>query len=303
MRFSLWNPIRFVETTDTYNTYVDWMNIFPNGDNLLSKQTKFHGSNPPVYTPKFTQDTLKGQFQSETLYSPGDVTIIAIDKNQNVLNIDFSITNVTPSVWYSGGSYESYIYEYDITLLDEITTAIQLKFSDDVGFWISEPLEILYVLKNHIRIEYGNSENDYGMIFDKDGTPYKYTIFLDAKMIPAPKNKKSVYEDVRGLTQIMRSTPKREWEVLIPYIPGYIYEKINFIFSCNIILMNGVSIVSEEGISPEQLAPYYDGFSGKIIVSQNTWDYRENQIIVPEVVLIDSTPEALIDDEDEGVSN
>lgn len=305
MRFSIWNPLRFVTTLENYIPVVDWEDVFPNGDNQLNSATRHRGAYAAKSNLVFKRDSIRGQFQSSTLFADpnSDISFTAISLDGDALNILYNIINITPSSWAAGGSYERYIYEYEIILISSHKSFLQLRIFDGSNYCISEPFKVLDYLKDFVELEYTNSRNDYGMLFlGDDDIQYSYKIYVEAVSFPNPSTKKSVYNN-DGNEITTRANPVRGLNLIITYIPGFLLEKLDFIFNCDSITINSVSVNAEDGFDKSQLDGVYNGFSGKITLTQNKWDYRDNNTIIPQVLLIDSDNEVLGDEDDEVISN
>ena len=307
MRFSAFCNIRFVEVSSSYKELVDWGNTFPNGDNLLNSSSNYQATYPAYYSPVFLRNSVKFQFQSSTPYdlTPGDsdVEITAFDLYDDAYSFGYTITNITPASWASGFGYEQYIYEVDITPTSSYTGEVQFRITDGSEYWISEPIRILESAKGYVKIEYSNSENDFAMLFNDNGTEYSYKLFFDADFITSSGGSKSVYDDDRGSQTILRSTPQRIIEVYSPFLPAYLVEKIDLLMNCDSVKFNDILVSSEEGLNKEELSSYYNGFSGSMTLIVQDWDYRDQQTVKNIQVITDSDNDVMIDDNDNVITN
>lgn len=315
MRFSEWNPFRFVEVANSKKKeFVNWFDVFPNGSNRLHCNDSFKPNKSLEYVYKTLRNAIDFQFQSETLYSDftTELEIKMFDLYGVEVSIDVDFTNITPTGWSSGNGYESYIYNAHVTLTssyNDFNNPVYIYFKDvaDSYPFVSEPFEIHDKLENHIMLKYGHSENDFGMIF-YDTTPtepisYHYKLFVEAELAKNPGGEKSTYTSDRGTLESLRSTPIRSYTVNIPAMPEWLMEKISFICNCDELYVNLVECSTDEGLQYTKLTDYFNGYSGTINLTLVNWDYRDEQTILTSYVLVDSEDEAVIDDNDEVIVN
>lgn len=112
----------------------------------------------------------------------------------------------------------------------------------DGKVWISEPIEVKVTHKNTLLLEYRNSRYHGNVIFEtgiKFGFRVEATIgFLD------PGSENTIYNDQKHNPTLLNSKTFRAWPFQIGGTrgcPDWVYDKINNIWSCNDVTIDGIS--------------------------------------------------------------
>jgi len=266
MKCPIINPLRFYDKTAP-----NWSTVWPNIDNIQQRVQYFDG----IYSGEFYKDFIEGenillQFQHDALdhllaYKWNEITNAFEQVNEYVP------IYITPSGWVG----ENIIY-FDISLNAGL---YYLQFAD--GFR-SDKFVIhsdLNLKKKLIRINYHNSENDYGAIFENNDTiVYSPVTFFTGKLETAPpENEMSTFETDRGELVKLRSTPKRIQLLTISDVHKSYVDNINLIFSCDYLNINGIEYQTSE-------PPVINEFENfdlcdlniKLIMKNNSYFYNNN---------------------------
>lgn len=260
------NPLRLYY----YNLVPDWITRFPNIGNVIRNQNNLPGvESVYVYSDFVINNLLSLQLkilvpgtENLTVYKFNEVTRV-FDVNSTIIPVD-----ITPLGWIS----ES-VNRYDFTpiaeglyYLESSTAGIR---SDK--FYVHSDLDLK---KRLVKVQFQNYENDYGMIF-WDGLTSKYNgtmFFTGVLKFAQPKNKMSVLESDRGNTEKLRSTPIPGASLLLTDLHYTEVDKINLIFSCSTITVNGITFQNTEVQEPEQIEKS-DLVKITIKLSQTNYNY------------------------------
>lgn len=312
MRFSAFSPFKFIEVVDeSRKDFVNWFDIFPNGDNRLHCNDTFGVNKPLPYVYKTLRNAIDFQFQSpNNLNLSTEITVKMFDKYGTEVGVDVDLANITPAGWISGNGYEPYIYTAHVSLTtsyNDFYNPVYLRLEADSEMYVTNLFEVHDFLPNHVQIKYGNSENDFGMIFydttGEEPISYYYKMFVEAEIVRNPAGEKSTYTSDRGTLQTLRSTPVRGYTINIPAMPEWLMESLTFALNCNELEINKVSCSTEAGLEPDRMSEYFNGYTGTINFTVKNWDYRTEQTILTNYVLVDSQDEAIEDDNAEVIIN
>lgn len=137
-----------------------------------------------------------------------------------------------------------YVYENTVswaTIPPDKTYWIKLILPDG-KVWISEPIEVKVIHKNTLLLEYRNSRYHGNIIFEtgiKFGFRVEATIgFLD------PGSENIIYNDQKRNPTLLNSKTFRGWPLSIGGsrgCPDWVYDKLNNIWSCNEVTIDGIS--------------------------------------------------------------
>ena len=240
VKFPLANPIRFYNPDSA-----DYRDVFPNTDNYVHRVKQIEGVHPVQYYKDFLINKLV-VFQVRM----SDVT----EANINLLKPDGTIeelspTDITPTGWTS----ES-VYKYSFTPTAEgiyYLKHLESEYESDY-IYVQEREKFRRRL---VKIEYYNSENDYGMIFNNNGELIFSceTYFTGRLKNGEPKNELSAFTSDRGNLEILRGTPIRTAVLELAEIHFTYVDSVNLIFSCDNIKINGLRYQSQEVPKVEEI--------------------------------------------------
>lgn len=265
--FSSMNTIRF------RNEYItpDYSTIFPNPDNLSLCDIRYSGSVAYDYEEPILINT-DFLFQYQTPNTTADITITLLDEDKSSLGTSyFTKSDVTPAGWTGDEDVHNVALNYDtegVCYIRIEVTGGETYISDKIRFYSS--------LKDYVKIEYSNFENDFGMVLFEDPTQYIFTTYVNAAWITNMKTKvtREIYEDDRGSQVITRSTPQRIFEILIPHVAGHTAERLELIFGCSETSINGYRLVPTGDSELSQETPASNHYNYKIDMAVFDWDYK-----------------------------
>lgn len=113
---------------------------------------------------------------------------------------------------------------------------------------LSEPLEVATTHKNTAVFNYGNDINEYGIVF-RDGKTFNFRCEAVLQDF-APGSNEVVFEDQPANMVRLSSNPFRSFKLIIGNahgVPDWVADKINRIFGCDTVLINGKQFVRPEG--------------------------------------------------------
>lgn len=234
------NPIRWVKSAEE----PDFQNFWPNDHNMRQREDYYPGINAANYVKDFVQNIQIANQIEVTIASAQKIFVYKLNENTIIWEpyAEVDPVDITPSGYIAGT-----VYRYDWTGTEEGTYHFIMPeegIESDV-FMIHSRLKFRRRL---VDIKYWNSYNDYGMIFDDNGTSvYTGRTFFEGQFIPGDlQNTISGYEGDRGKFVTTRSTPVNT-ALLRIFKVHFTYQRvINSIFSCDNIFINGIRWNSEE---------------------------------------------------------
>ena len=235
MRAAILNPIRFYDSSKL----PDFTTNFPNFDNTPRGIDYFYGQN----TVKNLYPIHYGEMYLQFLNEDNVVKEFTVYK-QNYLG-DFDADSTVSTVDISPAGWVGYqIHKLTLDLSDGL-------YYVKCGTYISDTFLITSsqkYLKNLIKIEYSNSINDFGCIFD---TNY-FTAYMVGLIQPGESgNEIEGFTSDRGNPIKLKATPRRNINLLLKAVNNYYLDLIDFIFSCDDININGVDFVNIEAPTRE----------------------------------------------------
>lgn len=259
------NPLRF------YDTAPNWSSIWPTLDNIEQRKQYFEGVYPGLFYKDFVEgENIKLQFKSNSL------DVLSVYKwdaitNAFIINQTLIPAYITPPGWVG----ENIIY-FSFTLTSGV---YYVKFDDG---YTSDKFVVhseLSIKKKLIRINYYNSENDYGAIFENnDVIVFSPVTFFTGRLDSgAPENEISSFRSDRGELVKLRSTPVRIQTLQLCDVHVSYIDNINLIFSCDYLNINGVEYQNSE--------PPITNFSEnldicdieiKLIMKNNSYFYKKS---------------------------
>lgn len=247
------NPVKFVE--------IDYENIpaylTKHFDDFLASEqiSDKEWMHQICYSQKWQKsDTIKIQVESN--YSP--INLSLIDGDGEVVSTVVAQNKGTNK--YEAGKY---IFEAVISLagVDEGFYCLQLTAGSPVQkTFISEPICVMEVHPTTVLLEYKNSRYHADVIFET-GIEFMFRVegTLDAFK---PGGKRVMYEDERLNPTVLSAKPYRVFDLLIGNytgVPDWVIDKLNWIWSCNSVYIDGKSFAMEEGgldIKPQENYPF-----------------------------------------------
>lgn len=201
-------------------------------DFLLSNQLEVYET-PVVYEQKWTtSDVIPLQFQANF----GSIQIQLIDCRQTVYQT-FLATRVRANKFYPG----FYIYEQYISLAGVAPGKYWFKSTlGGTTTMISEPLDIQYDQPGTLLFEYKNSKYHGDVIYE---TGIELAFRCEAKLYDVAFGaERTLYRDQRLNPTVLQSIPFRTWTLVFGKdygLPDWVGEKINWIFSCDNVQVDG----------------------------------------------------------------
>lgn len=239
--YPLLNPVRMVPVSDPQYRQLDndWYR------NLVRSYQK-----PDNYAQKWLPGALvKMQFHAN--YGPVQIDLIRCDGSV--------ITNVVPQAVETGlydtgfVTYEAVFappseagYWYVLLKVGELGEAPEFETLEQL---ISEPQQSLSATaKNILTIDYKNDFNDQDIVF---ATGIIFTFCVEAVIGPlTPKSEKTLWEDQPLDLEVIEARPFRVFRFILgdAYgVPDWVADKMNRIFCCTNVILDGVQYTQVDG--------------------------------------------------------
>jgi len=260
MKSPLINPIRFYNPANE----PDYLTKFPNIDNIYNGKDWVYGVSSFKNYSRIHTDVLYLQFLLSTGNSPNFKLYQLLDGEWVIADTIVAV-DISPASWISDPIYLLTVDQPDgVYYLD----APNLLRSDI--FTITTEARIL---KDCVKIDYANSENDFGCIFDNGVTTYEFTAYFIGQLLTGtPGVEIESYEDDRGEPVKLRSTPQRTAILNLKGIHYTYSDYFTHLFSCDTVTINGVEYENTEAPSFD-LTQSSDLGSLSIKLIQKTNDY------------------------------
>lgn len=233
------NPVRFYSNLNT----IDNSTYFPNDHNIVQRNNYFEGEYAQKFYPvHLINKAIYLQFQNDG----GDLTLVVHKPDGTTSNI--TPVNINPTGW-TGTDVWLYTYTPSVKGIYYFQFALGNMISDKY-YVISETK----FKKRLIKVEYYNSFNDFETVFF-DGTTQVFApvIYLEGILkAGTPRNEKSTFQTDRGELTINRATPIPTATLQL-MTHRTLLAQLNIIFSCDRIVINGVSYQTSEPIEPENV--------------------------------------------------
>lgn len=241
------NPIRFYR----YNLVPDWTTYFPNPGNVMRGVENIPGVKPVnVYSDFLISKLLSLQLRIST-EGTENLTLYKMNETTGVYAVHATVTpvDITPLGWVS-----EKVNRYDYT-----PSAAGIYYYESTTAGIRSDKFIvhseLYLKKRLVQVQFVNTENDFMMVFDDNGTSrYTGLAYFTGKLVEGePSNEISVHKYDRGSILKLRSTPVPVAMLTLCDLHYTDTAKINAIFSCDTLTINGVTYTNSEIGNPEQI--------------------------------------------------
>lgn len=182
-----------------------------------------------------TSDTIYLQFESNF----ASIQLSVIDCDQNVL-LTQAATQVRANKYLPG----YYVYEITLSLAPFSAGIIWLKLSLGLGskFMISEPIELAEIWPNTILFQYSNSKYHGDVIFET-GIVFGFRCEAVIHRLN-PGSERTFYRDQKLNPTTLKVRPFRSFELGIGHltgIPDWYIDKMDWIWSCDNVLLDGKS--------------------------------------------------------------
>lgn len=190
-----------------------------------------------------------------------------------------------------GQTFSVYEGEIDFSLLAEGVYYGKLTYEDENEVeqdFRTSPLDVRTTHEGTSLIEYRNSRNDKGVIFD---TGIVFTLRIETLFDEfQPKAKKEQYEDQKYNALLLNGIPYRTFTVYFgpapaigesTFLPDWIVDKLNVIFTCNEVRIDGTYYTTLDGaeLKPTRPGNSYpnDGYWSLEVQSIPNFDLSEYQ--------------------------
>jgi hypothetical protein len=248
----------------------DYSVNWPNMDNIVPGVKNIEGIYPVNYMSDWViGKTMSLQFRIQT---EGSETLSLYKLNSSgtySIYATISPVNITPYGWESE-KINRYNYEF-------LETGVYYFESASAGyrsikFVVHSELKFR---KKLIQVEYSNSFNDYGMVF-YDNNISRYlglAYFTGQLLLGTPGNSISAIHSDRENVVKLRSTPFRVATLKFSDIHYADIDRINMIFACDTIKVNGIDYQNEE-IGDAQQISALEVSNMSIKLYQTNFDYN-----------------------------
>lgn len=200
-----------------------------------------------------TSDTLKLQFESNF----GSIQLQVIDCEENVY-----MTHIVSQVRINKYLTGFYVYEdtIDWSVLEPGTYWITLTLGAGIKTMISEPQILAETHENTLYFEYFNTKHHGDVVFET-GIVFAYRVEAWLRKFD-PANERTSYRDQRLNPTVLKSIPYRTWELIVGKdygVPDWVAQKINWIFSCDDVTIDGKSyaVLEDSKMEPIDIDPIY----------------------------------------------
>jgi hypothetical protein len=231
MNAPIMNPLRFFDTPP------DYQDTWPNMDNVPQRIMNIDGIWPSLYYKEWLYEKpMLLQFEA----IEDENTFLKVYKYNEVTEIYDLISTLSPEIITPAGWVGNNFVKHSIDLpvgtyylqCNDGYTSDTFVVTDDIQF-----------RKRFVKIEYTNSQNDYGCIFNG----FTFVQYLSGQLIIGqPKKESSVLESDRGNITKLRDTPVRTASLLINDIHYTLADHINMIFGCDQITVNDITYQTTE---------------------------------------------------------
>jgi len=241
----------------------------------------FKGINYPDNCSKW----LSGEELTFQFYSTKAISSISTTANGATTGV--SVSDITPSGWAGLGSY---VYEVTYTPSDD---SLIFEINDGESFFKSDIIQIVTESEQLIKIEYSNSENDYGYVGTSTLTTYQRGEFRSIVL----GNEKTVFDNDRGELTMLRATPTEGYQLNIYDVDYSVANLMNLIWSCDDVELNGEPFQAAEAPEAEPIE-MSNLFNIQVNIQRVDEDYEFFNTTADGIELItDNTDEITTDNE------
>lgn len=244
------------------------------------------------YLPKLPASTYVQIRISQDLYALNNLTLLMKDlvSGQIIKTIAMTRHQLSPTYSYADGT---------VTTDDIAGTQIvyfELAGIDGVLYADSRPYLINpFNLTRMVEIEYTHDENDFNTVFsdldsngDPVGDPHVFNIMVEGGFKPFDVDMRDEAEDYQ------EQDFENKMVFALPYsvekitfggangIPYWLYKRLGYIFSCSILMINGVTYKRANGAKLEKEIVGTTGMVFASIELQPFTDFSENHVNPPQ---------------------
>jgi microcystin-dependent protein len=226
------NPIKLTQIVDFDTRY-----------NSLPFDFQQNAGGLEAYAQKYeTGDTVKLQMLSDFIPT---LNVKDLATSRTVSSISYT----TPSNSIVGQTYTLYEFEIDWATIGIGTYYLELFYTDSgTQTWQSEAISVALKWPDTILFEYNNSENQFTVLFNTgivfnlrvEGTIAEYT----------PEFDDVIYNDQLKNTTKLNAVPYRTFNLYVANargIPQWMADKVNWVFGCDQIKIDGVYYQNTSG--------------------------------------------------------
>lgn len=247
----LLNPIRFVELDPVE---LPQFNTKHFDDYWFSEQLESFETVVEFKQKYQTSDTIYLQFEANF----ASIQMQVIDCEQTVL-LTQSATQVRANKYLPG------YYVYEITLSLAAFTSIDtiwLKLNLGLGskFMISEPVALAETWPNTVLFQYNHSTYHGDVIFET-GIVFGFRCEAVIRRLD-PASERTFYRDQKMNPTTLKVRPFRAFDLGIGHlkgVPDWVIDKMDWIWSCNNVLLDGKSfaVLEDSKFEPTEIDPKY----------------------------------------------
>jgi len=219
------------------------------------------GIKPYFYGPDFCQkwqweDKLVFQCRVDTAEVDTVNLIFYIQDADGIVihtqNMSKVATNVHGCDWYHIGEIWS---ELIPTLNDGVyQVKIEYTYNDDlIGTYLSEPQYICTFQDDTVKFTVNHSSNEFYFLFLDPETGLKLTdieMRVEAGIPPnsySPSSISETFTDQLANNELVASIPFDAYKLEVQQCPNYIINKLNYLFSCDSVVIDGVGFSKANG--------------------------------------------------------
>lgn len=254
IKISHLNPYKFVlqDVALATGMHIRHLDEFRAKDQLQSFQDKRYYCQP-------VQNTDPVYFQVVTNYGP--ISCKLIDEEEQTV-ATATITLVSTGFYTAPESCFS--VEFDFTSIAKGCYQMVLTIGSGAPkrILVSEPLHIDSNFENTVLLQYGNTENKAGLIFENGEQFHCRVEGILADFQPGSND--SIFEDQTADLVTINSTPFRTWKLGLGNdigLPDWLADRINRIFGCDAVLIDNKAFSKSEGQKMERTGdreyPFY----------------------------------------------
>jgi len=240
------NPLKFVEVNPSQSAAFHTKHF---DDYLFADQIAEWEQTVEYENPWETGDAITIQFKSNL--APATVDIIDVYGNSQA-----QVTATGGSGGLIGQPFDVYVANVALNSLAAGCYYLKITAGDPLGTPIVMRSEWICVKDQHLRtvmIAYKNATNKDGVVFEQG---LVFNLRVDARIgNMTPGSKDTIYEDQILREVMIRSYAYRTFKFTISFakgVPDYIIDKLNRIFGCSYITIDGKQFVKNEGAKWER---------------------------------------------------
>lgn len=251
--FPVLNPLRVIWQTEYLQSNVGTQflhatnpafNTLPFDTGFSFLQVKYFQRYLPYAQPYQQSDTIRMQFL-------GSSATAGHYQARLILANGAEFTNKTVSIVQETGTWSGMkLYTIEIKLWDvpEGFYFLQLRHNSGSGntYVLHEPIDVRQVHEHTIRLDYKNSVNHQSVIYPSSSYIMQIRLRGFVSILP-PEAEFYVYTDQPLNKELVSGTPSRLFEMNALRCPEWMADKLNRIFLCDTVNIDGVSYTRDTG--------------------------------------------------------